>query len=50
VAVGQRADLLLLEGNPLEDITRTSRIAGVLLHGRWLSRGDLDQRLAAVAK
>lgn len=50
VAVGQRADLLLLEGNPLEDITRTSRIAGVLLRGRWLSRGDLDQRLATAVK
>jgi hypothetical protein len=40
VAVGQRADLLLLEANPLEDIAHTRRIAGVMLAGRWLSAGD----------
>jgi len=36
VAVGQKADLLLLDANPLEDIANTRRIAGVILHGRWL--------------
>ncbi|MFT3835500.1 MAG: amidohydrolase family protein [Myxococcaceae bacterium] len=33
VAVGKRADLVLVEGNPLDDITATSRIAEVMQGG-----------------
>ncbi len=40
-----RADLILLRGNPLEDIANTQRIDGVMLYGRWLDRGDLDRIL-----
>lgn len=35
VVPGLRADLVLLEGNPLEDITATRRIAGVVQLGVW---------------
>jgi imidazolonepropionase-like amidohydrolase len=49
VAVGKRADLVLLDGNPLADITNTSRITGVMVAGRWLSRTEIDGRLAAYA-
>ena len=37
VAVGQKADLVLLDGNPLQDISNTRRISGVMVRGRWLS-------------
>jgi len=47
--VGKRADMLLLDGDPLSDIANTRRIAGVVASGRWLSRGELDDRLAALA-
>jgi imidazolonepropionase-like amidohydrolase len=47
VAAGKRADLLLLDANPLQDIANSSKIAGVMVNGRWLSREDLDTRLAA---
>jgi imidazolonepropionase-like amidohydrolase len=47
VAPGARADLVLLEANPLEDIGNTGRIGGVMVGGRWLSREQLDQRLAS---
>lgn len=47
VAPGRRADLMLLEANPLQDISNSSRIAGVVVNGRWLSREDIDKRLAA---
>ena len=50
VAVGKEADLLLLDANPLEDITNISRRAGVMLHGRWLTEDDLQYRLSALAK
>lgn len=46
IAVGKRADLVLLAGNPLEDVRHTARPAGVMLGGRWLSRAELDQILA----
>ena len=45
VAVGKRGDLLLLEGNPLEDIRNTRRIAGVIVGGRYFSRNELNNRM-----
>ena len=36
VVPGARADLLLLDGNPLEDVGNTERLAGVMVRGRWL--------------
>lgn len=41
----KRADLLLLDANPLEDIRNTSRISTVVLNGRWLDRTELNQLL-----
>jgi imidazolonepropionase-like amidohydrolase len=45
---GKVADLVLLDANPLDDITNTRRIAAVVLRGRLFRRGDLDAVLAAV--
>jgi imidazolonepropionase-like amidohydrolase len=45
VAVGQHADLVLLDANPLENIANSRRIAGVVLRGRWLSRSDIERML-----
>ncbi len=47
VAAGKRADLVLLDANPLTNIANTSRIAGVMVNGQWLSKADIDARLAA---
>jgi hypothetical protein len=38
---GKRADLLLLDANPLDNIANVRAIAGVVVRGRWLSEGDL---------
>jgi imidazolonepropionase-like amidohydrolase len=46
IASGKRADLILLDANPLTDIANSSRIAGVMVNGRWLSKADIDARLA----
>ncbi len=43
VAVGKRADLVLLAGNPLTDIRHTAAPVGVMLGGRWLPRAELEQ-------
>jgi imidazolonepropionase-like amidohydrolase len=45
IEAGKRADLVLLQGNPLQDIGNTSRIAGVMIGGRWLARAEIDRRL-----
>ena len=45
IAAGAVADLVLLNGNPLEDISQTQRIHGVVLRGKWLSRRVLDSAL-----
>lgn len=49
IAVGKRADLLLLDGDPLADIANTRRIAAVIVSGRMLSRQELDERMDALA-
>jgi imidazolonepropionase-like amidohydrolase len=46
---GKRADLVLLDGDPLAAISNTRRIAGVLVSGRYLSRQDLDARMEDLA-
>jgi imidazolonepropionase-like amidohydrolase len=48
VAPGKLADLVLLEGNPLTDITALRRVQGVVAGGRYYSRADLDRRLGEV--
>jgi hypothetical protein len=49
VARGARADLLLLEANPLEDVRNLSRIAGVMVRGHWLPREELQRGLDRLA-
>lgn len=49
VVQGARADLVLLSANPLEAISNTRKIEGVMQHGRWLDRGRLDELLTEAA-
>jgi imidazolonepropionase-like amidohydrolase len=39
---GKIADLVLLDGNPVEDIHDLRRLRGVVLSGRFLDRDKLD--------
>ena len=50
ITVGKRADLILLQGNPLVEVGNTVRQAGVMLGGKWLPKSAIDTRLAAIAK
>jgi hypothetical protein len=45
IAPGKRADLVLLDGNPLDDIRNTRKISGVVVRGRLLDRKELDRVL-----
>jgi hypothetical protein len=49
IEAGRRADLILLEANPLEDIRAIERTAGVMYDGRWLSGEMIRDRLEAIA-
>jgi imidazolonepropionase-like amidohydrolase len=42
VAAGADADLLLVDGNPLADITALRNVRGLVLQGAWLDRQALD--------
>jgi len=46
VEVGKRADLLLVGGDPLEDVGNLARVEGVMVAGQWLPRARLDAMLA----
>lgn len=46
VVTGMKADLLLLEENPLDDISNTKKIYGVIRNGKYLNRDYLDNLLA----
>lgn len=50
VAPGQRADLLLLETNPLDDLGGLADRVGVMVRGRWIPESEIQaglERLAA---
>ena len=49
VEVGKRADLLLVNANPLEDIASVADRAGVMVRGAWLPEERIQERLAEIA-
>ena len=50
VSVGKKAELVLLDGNPLQDLGNLDRIEAVLTHKRALLRTELDKMETAAAK
>jgi cytosine/adenosine deaminase-related metal-dependent hydrolase len=50
VAAGRRADLVLLDANPLEDVANWRQRAGVMVRGRWLPREEIAKRLDELAR
>jgi imidazolonepropionase-like amidohydrolase len=49
VAAGQRADLVLLDANPLDDIGNLTRRSGVMVRGRWVGADDIRTGLEELA-
>lgn len=50
VKVGRRADLILLEANPLDDVANMANRAGVMVRGRWMPEPEIQARLAELAR
>jgi imidazolonepropionase-like amidohydrolase len=49
VTVGKRADLILVDANPLEDVANVARRDGVMIRGQWLPENRLRQMLDDLA-
>jgi imidazolonepropionase-like amidohydrolase len=49
IKAGYLADLVLVDDNPLEDISHLENRSGVMVRGKWLSKEYIDQRLAEIA-
>jgi len=50
VREGLRADLVLAEANPLDDVANAARRAGVMVRGRWLPEAELRSMLDDLAQ
>jgi len=48
IETGKRADLVLLEQNPLKNIANTRAISGVMLRGQWLLKEELSQHVEKI--
>ncbi|WP_396624113.1 amidohydrolase family protein [Luteitalea sp.] len=46
VGAGAQADLVLLDGNPLDDVRALARVHAVIAAGQWLDRPRLDAMIA----
>jgi imidazolonepropionase-like amidohydrolase len=45
---GMRADLILMEGNPLRNLDAIRTHSGVMVNGLWLSREMIDEKLSEI--
>jgi imidazolonepropionase-like amidohydrolase len=50
VEAGKRADLQLIDGDPLGSLAALNRRAGVMVRGRWLSQAEIGARLDSLAR
>lgn len=50
VAVGKKAELVLMDGNPLQNLDYLDRISAVLTHKRAILRPELNRMMAQAAK
>ncbi len=47
---GYRADLTLVDGNPLDDVRNARKVAGVAVAGQWTDKSELDALRTALAE
>ncbi|MNR16940.1 imidazolonepropionase [compost metagenome] len=50
IEVGKYADLILLDKNPLDDISNTRILSGVFVNGQWIDKKTLDKMLLSLEK
>jgi imidazolonepropionase-like amidohydrolase len=47
---GKIANLLLLEKNPLENISNSKTISGILIQDKWISKTEIEKRLKEISQ
>jgi len=50
VKEGLSADLIILDDNPLKDVSALQKVYGVIVKGQWLSKEMIDKKLKTIAK
>lgn len=50
VEAGMRADLILLDANPLQSVANLSKRVGLMVRGRWLPESELRKMLENIAR
>ena len=49
IAAGKRADLLLIDANPLEDVANIQHRTGVMVRGTWIPESEIQEELTKIA-
>lgn len=49
IEAGSRADLVLLDANPLDDVANVARRSGVMVRGAWLAEPEIQAQLGRIA-
>ena len=49
IEVGKLSDLVLVDADPLKDISNAAKIYGVLIRGRWIGDDELKSRMKDIA-
>jgi imidazolonepropionase-like amidohydrolase len=47
---GKRPDVVMIDANPLEDISAASTISGVFMRGRWIAKEEIEERMRKIAR
>jgi imidazolonepropionase-like amidohydrolase len=50
IGIGKSADLILLDGNPLENLQNLWKQSGVMLRGKWLDKTYIAAELRKIAE
>ncbi len=50
IGIGKSADLILLDGNPLENLQNLWKQSGVMLRGKWLDKAYIAAELRKIAQ
>ncbi len=48
IEVGKYSDLVLVDQNPLKDISGASKVSGVLMRGRWIGQDEIRKRMKEI--
>lgn len=49
IAIGQRADIIVIDANPLDDLGNLAKRVGVMVRGRWIPDTEIKTRLETIA-